>query len=49
MVKSAPPPAQGGWTETVVASSVDLAATVAHVCKLALLPDARPAGLAPSG
>jgi hypothetical protein len=35
---------QGGWTETVVASSADLAATVAHVCKLALLPDAQPVG-----
>jgi len=35
---------QGGWTETVVASSVDLAATVARVCELAISPDARPAG-----
>lgn len=34
---------QGGWTETVVAGAVDLAATVAHVCELALLPDAKPA------
>jgi hypothetical protein len=30
---------QGGWTETVAAAArIDLAATVAHVCKLALLP-----------
>jgi hypothetical protein len=29
---------QGGWTETVAAARIDLAATVAHVCKLALLP-----------
>jgi hypothetical protein len=34
---------QGGWTETVAAGRVDLAATVAHVCELALLPEARPA------
>jgi hypothetical protein len=27
---------QGGWTETVAAGRVDLAATVAHVCELAL-------------
>jgi hypothetical protein len=35
---------QGGWTETVAAAAVDLAATVAHVCELALSPGARPAG-----
>lgn len=34
---------QGGWTETVAAGSVDLAATVEHVCALALLPEAKPA------
>ena len=34
---------QGGWTETVAVGAVDLAATVAHVCELALSPDARPA------
>ena len=34
---------QGGWTETVAAGAVDLAATVAHVCELALSPDTRPA------
>jgi glycerol-3-phosphate dehydrogenase len=33
---------QGGWTETVAAGRVDLAATVAHVCELALSPEARP-------
>jgi hypothetical protein len=34
---------QGGWTETVAAARIDLAATVAHVCELALLPEAKPA------
>jgi hypothetical protein len=34
---------QGGWTETIAAGSIDLAATVAHVCKLALSPEARSA------
>jgi len=34
---------QGGWTETVAVGAVDLAATVAHVCELALSPDAKPA------
>jgi hypothetical protein len=33
---------QGGWTETVAAGRVDLAATVAHVCELVLSPEARP-------
>jgi hypothetical protein len=33
---------QGGWTETVAAGRVDLAATVAHVCELTLSPEARP-------
>src|SRR5437764_4463291 len=33
---------QGGWTETVAAGRVNLAATVAHVCELALSPEARP-------
>jgi hypothetical protein len=37
---------QGGWTETVAAAGIDLAATVAHVCELALRPEARPAALA---
>jgi hypothetical protein len=31
---------QDGWTETVAASRIDLTATVAHVCELALLPAA---------
>ncbi len=35
---------RGGWTETAAAAAVDLAATMAHVCELALSPDARPAG-----
>lgn len=34
---------QGGWTETVAAGSIDLAATVAHVCEMALSPEAKPA------
>lgn len=33
---------RGGWTETVATGRVDLAATVAHVCELALLPEAEP-------
>jgi hypothetical protein len=33
---------QGGWTETVAAGRIDLAATVAQICELALLPDSRP-------
>lgn len=35
---------QDGWTETVAVDRIDLAATVAHVCELALLPESRPAG-----
>jgi hypothetical protein len=34
---------QGGWTETVAAGRVDLAATVAQICELAQLPEAKPA------
>jgi hypothetical protein len=34
---------QDGWTETVAACRIDLAATVAHICELALLPESRPA------
>lgn len=34
---------QGGWTETVASGSIDLAATVAHICELALLPESKPA------
>ena len=34
---------QDGWTETVAMGSIDLAATVAHVCELAPRPEARPA------
>lgn len=34
---------QGGWTETVALDSIDLAATVGHVCELALSPEAKPA------
>jgi hypothetical protein len=34
---------QGGWTETVASGSIDLAATVTHVCELSLLPEAKPA------
>lgn len=33
---------QDGWTETVAVDRIDLAATVAHVCELALLPESRP-------
>ena len=33
---------QGGWTETVAAGRIDLAATVAQICELALSPDSRP-------
>lgn len=33
---------QDGWTETVAASRIDLAATVAHVCEQATMPNARP-------
>jgi hypothetical protein len=33
---------QGGWTETVAAGRIDLVATVAQICELALLPDSRP-------
>jgi hypothetical protein len=33
---------QGGWTETVTAARIDLAATVARVCELALRPGSRP-------
>lgn len=35
---------QGGWTETVASGAVDLAVTVAHVCELALSPNARAVG-----
>jgi hypothetical protein len=35
---------QDGWTETVAVDRIDLAATVAHVCDLALLPESRPRG-----
>jgi hypothetical protein len=34
---------QDGWTETVAAGRIDLSATVARVCELALLPESRPA------
>ena len=37
---------QGGWTETVAAGRVDLPATVARICKLALRPEARACVLA---
>ena len=33
---------QGGWTETVAAARIDLAATVTRLCKLAVQQDARP-------
>jgi hypothetical protein len=33
---------QGGWTETVAAVGVDLAATVTRICNLAVQQDARP-------
>jgi len=33
---------QGGWTETAAAGAIDLAATVARICELALLPGSRP-------
>jgi len=33
---------QGGWTETVAAGRIDLAATVAQICELTLSPDSRP-------
>ena len=33
---------QGGWTETVAAGRVDLAATVTRICNLAVQQDARP-------
>jgi hypothetical protein len=34
---------QGGWTETVAAARIDLAATVARLCELALRHGSRPA------
>jgi hypothetical protein len=34
---------QDGWTETVAIGSIDLPATVAHVCEMALSPAAKPA------
>jgi hypothetical protein len=34
---------QGGWTETVAAARIDLAATVARACEMALRPGSRPA------
>lgn len=34
---------QGGWTETAAAGAIDLAATVAHICELAISPEACPA------
>jgi hypothetical protein len=34
---------QDGWTETVAMGSIDLAATVAHICEMALSPEAKPA------
>jgi hypothetical protein len=34
---------QGGWTETVAAARIDLAATVDRLCQLALRPGSRPA------
>jgi hypothetical protein len=37
---------QGRWTETVAAGRVDLPATVARICKLALRPEARACVLA---
>jgi hypothetical protein len=33
---------QGGWTETVAAARIDLAATVTRICNLAVQQDARP-------
>jgi hypothetical protein len=33
---------QDGWTETVAAARIDLAATVAHVCELAMAAESRP-------
>jgi hypothetical protein len=33
---------QGGWTETAAAGAIDLAAAVARICELALLPESRP-------
>lgn len=33
---------QGGWTETVAADRIDLAATVTRICNLAVQQDARP-------
>jgi len=40
---------QGGWTETVAADSIDLAADVARACELALVPGARPHPVSPWG
>jgi hypothetical protein len=33
---------QGGWTETVAAARIDLAATVTRICNMAVQQDARP-------
>lgn len=35
---------QGGWTETVAAGRIDLAATVTRICNLAVQQDGHPAG-----
>jgi hypothetical protein len=40
---------QGGWTETVAADGIDLAADVARACELALAPEARPHPVSPWG
>lgn len=40
---------QGGWSETVAADGIDLAATVARACELALDPGARPHPVSPWG
>lgn len=40
---------QGGWTETVAADGIDLAATVGRACELALAPEARPHPVSPWG
>jgi hypothetical protein len=40
---------QGGWTETVAADGINLAADVARACELALAPGARPHPVSPWG
>jgi hypothetical protein len=40
---------QGGWTETVAADGIDLAAAVARACELALASEARPHPVSPWG